>query len=201
MIYKWGHNITWTDAKGTSGLEEWPWMMEIIYSYPLPPSSFHQEVMMMMIIWCFNKLVINSKYCDYGQGWCPPYEASVCLSVCLSVLQTGDLDGDLSIALGVLEFCLAFVRVLLEFCFAFARVLLQFCFAFARVCLSFANNRMDHHKISTLIMHSKWEHTHTHTHTPTHTHTHTDLHIQQYSHLHVHSNRCRDTYGLTEAHI
>ena len=43
------HNITWTDTKGSNGLDKRPRTMEVIYSYQSPPNGCRQELMMMMM--------------------------------------------------------------------------------------------------------------------------------------------------------
>ena len=52
-LCKWGHDVTLTDTKGSSGFENWLKtiiVVEVISSYPSPTKSSHQELVMMMMI-------------------------------------------------------------------------------------------------------------------------------------------------------
>ena len=45
---KWGLRISWTDIEWSNELDEGPRTMEVIHSYPSPPNSWRQELMMVM---------------------------------------------------------------------------------------------------------------------------------------------------------
>jgi len=46
----WRHDITWSNANMSNGLNKWPRTMKVIYWYPLPPNSQHRELSMVMMI-------------------------------------------------------------------------------------------------------------------------------------------------------